>query len=77
MSVSHRHLKKEVKRKAKLKNPPLWFWDIIGIGFLVFGILGICKYGISQKGVFYIAYTIIGAGFLVLTLTKILRRNGS
>jgi len=50
----------------RLKNPPLWLWDMIGLGYLILGILGIYKYGISRKYVSYIGHIIIGVGFLVL-----------
>jgi len=54
----------------KTKNPPLWLWDIIGIGFLILGILGICKYGISKRGVFYVGYTVLGTSYLILSLIR-------
>ena len=54
----------------KQKNPPLWLWDIIGIGFLILGILGTYKYGISQKNIFYIGYTVLGTSFLILALIR-------
>ncbi len=59
-----------MNREIRLKNPPLWLWDIIGIGFLILGILGICKYGISKESIFYIGYTILGVGFVFLALIR-------
>ncbi len=53
-----------------MKNPPLWLWDVIGFGFLILGILGIYRYGISQENLFYVGYIIIGVGNLVLALIK-------
>ena len=53
-----------------MKNPPPWLWDVIGLGFLILGILGIYRYGISQENLFYVGYLIIGIGYLVLALIK-------
>jgi hypothetical protein len=54
----------------KLKNPPLWLWDMIGIGFLILGVLGVHKYGISQENLFYVGCIILGFGFLLLALLR-------
>ena len=58
-----------------MKNPPPWLWDVIGLGFLILGILGIYKYGISQENLFYIGYFIIGVGYLVLALLRFRTRG--
>ena len=63
----------------KLKNPPLWLWDIIGIGFLILGVLGIYKYGFT-KNIFYIGYIVLGTSFLILALIRFktkVNRNGN